>query len=472
MKSFFKNILKVSASNIVSLLSGVVTGFLLPKMMGLEGYANYKIYTLYLTYIALTSLGLGDGLYLQYAGIDRDKLDKNQIKYYLRKYYFQLLLIFFIAVSVSLFVVPDENRFVCIALSLTILSSQIIAVHQNLSVITSRFNEYSTRLIIKAVITTLFVAILFGEFLIKKTEISYQIYIVGIVLVDFILAIWYIFTYNDFNFGRIDSEKLHGIKYTSLLCLGFPLLISNMAGSIFLNFDRQFVSVLFAKTDYAIYAFAYNLLTLITTMTSAVSIVLFPALRKIKGIDIKNELLKYSKTFNIIVALCLSVYFVLCWIVGAFLPKYIKSIEVLRVVLPGLIFSSSVTVVLNNFYKLENKIKIYFLGTLSALIVAIGFNFLAYHIWKSYISISWISLLALVYWYFVSYLYFVKKYHVPVLKNFIYLVTVCVAFYLITGFVTNIALGMIIYLMAYGCITILFNKNIFDEVKNVLIKRD
>ena len=70
MGKFLKNIMKVSMSNIMSLLSGILVGFIVPKMMGMEGYANYKIYTLYLTYIALLSLGLGDGIYLKFSGVN------------------------------------------------------------------------------------------------------------------------------------------------------------------------------------------------------------------------------------------------------------------------------------------------------------------------------------------------------------------------------------------------------------------
>lgn len=40
MYKFMRNIFKVLFSNIISLLSGVLVGFLVPKMMGLVGYAN------------------------------------------------------------------------------------------------------------------------------------------------------------------------------------------------------------------------------------------------------------------------------------------------------------------------------------------------------------------------------------------------------------------------------------------------
>lgn len=466
MYKFMKNIFKVLFSNIISLLSGVLVGFLVPKMMGLVGYANYKTYTLYLTYIALLSLGLGDGLYLRFSGIDKEELDINQIKYYLHKYYIQLILIFIPVFVISIIAVPSEQKFICVALSVTILSSQITAVHQNLSVITSRFNEYSTRVIVKASLTSIFVIILYLIYKMQGREITYQVYIIGVMIIDFLLAFWYLYTYKEFNFGKVDRNYVTGESYLHLLQLGFPLLVSNMAGSIFLNFDRQFVSILFEKEDYAIYAFAYNMLTLITTMTSAVSLVLFPALRKIKNLDVKIGLNKYIKYFNMIVALCLIVFFPLCWIVNIFLPKYRSSLEVFRIVLPGLIFSSSVSVILNNFYKYENKVQRYFIGTASAIVFSIILNFAAYYIWGTYLSISWVSMIALIYWYVISYLYFIKKYKVPFAVNFLYIISISVAFYIITKMIRNWIEAGIVYLIVYIIITMLFNHNIIIEMKN------
>lgn len=254
MKKFLINILKVSFSNVLSLLSGVLVGFAVPKMLGLVGYANFKIYTLYLTYIALLSLGLGDGLYLRFSGMDRDELDINQIRYYLHKYYKQLFIFAFAALVLTILFAPNDYKFIFIALSLTIISSQIIAVHQNISIITSRFNEYSIRVIAKAILTILLVSILIIQYKHFGEEIYYQEYIIGVVIIDYILAVWYIYTYREFSFGITNYSATQNNRYSDLLLLGFPLLVSNMAGSIFLNLDRQFVSILFIKEDYAIYA--------------------------------------------------------------------------------------------------------------------------------------------------------------------------------------------------------------------------
>lgn len=467
MYGFLKNILKVSLSNIVSLFSGVLVGFIVPKMMGLEGYADYKIYTLYLTYLAFFSLGIGDGIYLTFSGMDKSSLDKNLIHYYLKKYYFQIGIFSVIALILSSCMVQSEYRFILIALALTIFSSQLVGLYQNISLLTASFNEYSIRVIIKAVLTSLFVIFLYVISIITKVEISYRLYVGGIVAIDYILAIWYALTYKEYIVGKFENPHKIEPAYRTLSFIGFPLLLSNMAGTIFLNLDRQFVSVLFQRTDYAVYAFAYNMLTLVTTMTSAVSLVLFPSLKKQRDLSIAESLEAYLGPFNIVVAIFLLVYYPLSWFIPFFLPKYVESLEVFRVVLPGLVISTSVSVILINYYKLDNQVKRYFIITIIAMAFSAVANWFAYNCFHTYISISWASIVSLLVWYLLAIYYFVKKYKIKIVKNTLYMILVCTGFYVITQLMGSSILSSVIFIVFYMGLSFL----LYGKVLQFFLKR-
>ena len=470
MKKTLFNILKAFGSNIASLISGILVGFVVPKMMGIEDYANYKIYTLYVIYLALFSLGLGDGLYLKFSGIDKDQLNQDAISYYLHRYYLQLFVFFVPAFLFSLFFADGEYKFIFCSLCLTLITSQITSVHQNLSVLTSRFNEYSFRVIIKSILTILFVLILFLIYKFFNYTIGFRIYIVGVVLIEFLLAIWYIFSYKSFNFHKSNFKPCKDDRYISLLLLGFPLLVSNMAGSIFLNLDRQFVSLLFSKNDYAVYAFTYNMLTLITTMTSAISLVLFPSLKQKKDLDVKSTMDYYGELFALFIAASLMVYFPLYIFVPYFLPKYALSLEIFRVILPGIMLSSFVSVVFINFYKYDKKVINYFIRTLISIVVSAFLNYFAYLIFKDYIFISCASIIALIFWYVLTESYFIKKYKTTWKKRSAFLLLVMVSFYLITYFVNNVYIGFLSYVLVYVSLVLLFYretlKRFFAQLRN------
>ena len=465
MGKFIKNIFKMSASNILVLISGVLVGFLIPKFMGLEDYALYKTYTLYVGYLTLLTLGVGDGLNLRFAGCEKANLDKPLIAYYLHRYYLQLGILFSVAIALALLILPGDYKFIGIALSVTLVSGNIVSLHQNLSLITSRFNEYSIRTVIKAVCTSIFVIVLFLLNILSNTEINYRLYIIGTILIEVVLATWYVWSYRDISFikeKRVSNYEKY--PYLKLIGLGFPLLLSNMAGTVFLSLDRQFVSVLFPKTDYAVYAFAYNMLSLITVMTSAVSLVLFPSMKKIKGIDVKSSLEKFSTIFIIVVSFCLLVYFPLCLFVNGFLNKYISSLEIFRIVLPGILLSSSISVILINFYKLENQVKRYFSLTVISIGISAILNFVAYKMTKSYLAISWASILSLVIWYTLTIGYFVKKYHIRFGKFSAYALVIMISFYL----VTSTKISTVIQGMAYFLFYLIFTFFLYGKEIRVL----
>ena len=88
-----KNIILVALSNILTLISGVLVGFVLPKIMSKADYGYYKTFTLYFSYIGLFPLGFIDGIYLIYAGLNYKDLNKNKFRLYTRfLFWFQFVL--------------------------------------------------------------------------------------------------------------------------------------------------------------------------------------------------------------------------------------------------------------------------------------------------------------------------------------------------------------------------------------------
>ena len=78
------DILRVVVSNLLSLISGVLVAFLLPKIIGLSDYGYYKTFTLYATYVGLFHFGIEDGIYLIYGGKDYEELNKIDFRFYTR----------------------------------------------------------------------------------------------------------------------------------------------------------------------------------------------------------------------------------------------------------------------------------------------------------------------------------------------------------------------------------------------------
>ena len=77
--NFFKNVARVMFGNAALLLSQVLTGFILPKLMSVESFGNYRIFMLYGAYVGLLHFGFVDGILFKYGGKNIDDL-KCQFK--------------------------------------------------------------------------------------------------------------------------------------------------------------------------------------------------------------------------------------------------------------------------------------------------------------------------------------------------------------------------------------------------------
>ena len=79
-KSIWKNLAKVFFSQGLSVFSGVMVGFIIPKILGVEEYGFYRTYTMYFTYTSLLHFGFVDGILLKYSGQDYDNLNKYKLR--------------------------------------------------------------------------------------------------------------------------------------------------------------------------------------------------------------------------------------------------------------------------------------------------------------------------------------------------------------------------------------------------------
>lgn len=460
------SIVKVTLSNIIKLGAGILVGFLLPKIIGIDDYGYYKTFTLYATYVGLFQIGIEDGIYLKYGGKNYEDLDKNLFCYYSKFLLIMQLVIAITFICGGLLITQSETKFIFVCLGVYLFAYNITGYYQFISQITSRFNELSFRNIVQSIFTSMSILVLFLISHFNGNIFTYKEYTIIFVLIQFVLAIWYMYTYRDITFhvSKIDNSRK---EIFQLIKIGFPLMIANLCLLLILNIDRQFVNILFDNQTYAVYAFAYNMLTLISTATTAIATVLYPTLKKTSIENLNNKFYGINSVVLSFVFLCLLVYYPLAMFVSWFLPKYENSLIIFRIILPGLAISSSISIVFHNYYKVIGKNNIFFLISLIILLFSFVANLIGYIIFKNTISISIASVIVLFFWYILSELYFIIKYKVKWIKNFIYLVISIIAFYFIT-IINNPFIGFGIHVLIYIIITSLFYlKDIYNYKKGM-----
>lgn len=464
-----KSIIEVTISNITTILAGIVVGMLLPKIISVADYGWYKTFTLYTTYVGFFSLGLIDGIVLKHGGDDFEHLDKPLFRSYFR-WYLLIHLFFSALLVVAAIVIHDPNySFICVMLALYLMAANFSGYFQQISQITRRFREYSTRKIIYSGLRILNVAILFVLPRIS-IEPNYKIFLVIYMISEYGLTIWYTWTYRSIIKGEALSLSSTRESIFSLSKIGFPLLFANLCSTLILSLDRQFVRVLFETEVYAKYSFAYNMLALVTVAMSAISTVLYPTLKRTTKETLKETYGSLVAIISLLVFAAIAVYFPLCIFVEWFLPKYTESLPIFRIVFPGLALSSSITVIMHNYYKTLGINIIYFRKSIIVLVISGIANAFAYFLFGTTYAISIASIVTMLFWYLYIEQYFVKEFKYNGKKNFLYLVVLMLVFYLVTC-IPNYYIGFAIYIIVYTALTWVFYKHIITGDLRKIIKK-
>lgn len=462
-KKTVNHIFEVALSNVVSIISGVLIGLLLPKVISLDDYGLYKTFTLYLTYVGFFSLGIIDGIVLEYGGHDLESLNKKLFRAYWKWYEVIHVSFCIILLLVSVLCIKGEYKFIFCMISINMIANNFTGYYQQLSQITQRFNEYSLRKVIQSVSNILIVVVLYILSHNGKT-VTYRPYVLLSVALNVILAIWYIFTYRELVLGERLRLKETAPQIVHLMNIGFPLLFANLCSTLILTIDRQFVNFLFDNTTYAVYAFAYNLLSLVTVATSAIAVVIYPILKRSNEDKLKEYYPLLNEVILLFIFLALAGYFPLTAFIDVYLPKYSDSLPIFRIIFPGIAVSTSITVIMHNYYKTIGKNLVYFKKSIIVLVISALANALAYMTFQSTYAISIASIITMIIWYVFVEQFFVKLYKVNRKRNLLYLLLMMVIFYLVTS-VENWILGLGVYIVCYIAIAVIF----YGKTKNQII---
>lgn len=464
MRKSFKDILMVTISNFTTILAGVITGFIIPKILNIEDYGLYKTFTLYSSYIGLLSLGIVDGIVLKYGNKDLEELELEKMRS-IFSIYFSINVIFTLMIFFVCLTTLKNNKVIFLFIALNIICTNITGYFQQISQITRNFKEYSFRNILKSFLNILIVLILFVMFKFNYT-INYKMYVLMLLISNYFLTIWYMFTYKELIFGK--RNTINSIKNDMKLLIknGFPLLIANLCSTLLLTLDRQFVNVLFENEIYAIYAFAYNLLSLVTVAVSAISTVLFPSLKRAEKSKIMNEYKDYVSLIALLIFLCISIYFPLSIFIRWYLPNYILSLGIFRTIFPGLVISSAISIIIQNYYKVLNISREFFKKSVFALIISFALNVIFYKIFKTPLSISVASIFSMIIWYISCDITLSKIIYVNNINNLIYMLIGIVIFYLCSN-LNNWLLGFGLYILLIVILSFVFAKT---AIKNFINK--
>ena len=361
-------------AQIISLAVSFIMNLVLTKFISEYQYALWQTYLLYVGYVGILHFGLLDGIVLRYSQYDYEELDKVRIRSQ-----FKCLLVMtntfctIAIICVSLFC-QNEMRTVFIMTAIGIITRTIFTYTSYSFQITNRIKYYAEMII--------------------GYRIFYGIGVIAMLLLGF--HSFYFFCAVDLGsdvFGVLFSlhnnkglyfGKSLKIKETleeakKNISAGILLMISNWSSFLLTGSARMIIQWHWDKLTFGKVSFAFSITNLFLTFVTAISVVLFPSLKRTNKENLPGLYKKIRAVMNPVLIIILIFYYPGCWILKQWLPEYNNSLLYLGILLPIIIFSSKISLLTNNYLKALRKEKTMLIINLISVGAAICmFTFSAY----------------------------------------------------------------------------------------------
>ena len=158
---------------------------------------------------------------------------------------------------------------------------------------------------------------------------------------------------------------------------------------------------------------------------------------------LEKHYIEFSSLLLMLLFFCIIGFFPIAYIVETFLQDYMDSIIIFKIIIPAISFSSSISILMHNYFKVFGKHKQYFFICLCILILSFCANFIAYKISYHTYPISIASVICLFIWYVVCDRYLLNKMKLKNMKNMIYILIMIAVFYLIVFLIPNILVQLV-----------------------------
>ena len=352
MNKLVKNFSYAFTAQGVSYHISIVTGLIVPKLLGVDEYAYWQLFVFYGGYANFCMLGVHDGMYLRLGGKEYNNLDFGK-----EGKEFKLLMLFEILLGIlliffAIFYVHDVNRkFIFINLSFYIILTN---ASQYLGELFQAVNETSTfskaTMLNKIVYAFVILILLFNK------HYNYMPYIVWMNLCALITVIYYITKGKElFVFDKNNklNEIMQSIKTDA--SAGWKIMVGGYAALLIVGVGRGVIDYKWGITTFGKLSMAISLINLIMQFINQIAIVLFPALRTVDEKKQRDIYKFMRKILFFILPISYLLFYPVSWFIKMWLPQYLDSIGYLSILLPICVFDAKTNMLSLTYLKVLRK---------------------------------------------------------------------------------------------------------------------
>lgn len=460
-KKFITNVVFAVAAQVISLSISFITILIVPKFIEPLQYSYWQAYVLYVGYVGILNFGLLDGLLLRYAKYDYDELDKGRLRSQL---YIMLTLTSMAAIVACFifgFVMSGAYRIVAILVAVGAVTKNIVTYSAYMFQVANRISKYAFTTILQRGIYGVIVVVLLC------CRVNDFVWFCVADLCGDAVAIIYGMIYNrGLFFGVPINPKPAFGELKINVSAGAILLLASLSSMFIAGSAKMIIQWRWGELLFGQVSFAFSLSNIALTFVQAVSTVLFPSLKRIDEQKLPEMYKSIRNAISPLLVVAMIFYFIGCWILKMWLPKYSDSLVYLGILLPLIIYSSKVNLLTNNYLKVYRKEKTMLIVNVASIVLGLIAFALCAYVFNNLMALLICIIVVIMLNSIVSEICVMRIIKVKIIKEYIYETLMTVAFILCASLL-ELWIGLAVYSAACVIYLLLNYKTIAAMLKNI-----
>lgn len=393
----FRNFKYVFGSQIIVLISGLIKTLVIPVFLGLSDFGYWQIYVFYTVYIGIFTLGYGDGLYLKYGGYEFSNLPLSKIRTS-NIPYVALLALGSIGLAFYAVFNPDPYRkIVFLAIGANVV---ILGITSIISLTLQATNLLKGYAVINSADKVFFSFALLALF---NKDFRTLEYLIAIDLTaKLIVLVLLLQRYHQLYIGHLEPLRVGVSEFFSSISGGGALLLANLTGMLVLGVGRIVIEYFGDIDSYAYYAFAVSLSNIVLISITALSVVIYPSLKRHHLNDYLNYFNKTTKTYFVFILVMLCGYFPAVAFIELVAHQYAPVLQFLNIIFLVTVLQGKMQLVNNTFYKALRLERAMLVANATSLLIATLLSFAGFLLFHSILVVAYVAFATMLFRVYVS----------------------------------------------------------------------
>lgn len=335
MRLFMKNVIFAVGANMTRIITTLILTLLLPKILSVESYSYWQLYHFYTTYLVYSTLGWTEGLYMKYGGTDYQRLNKKLISSQVWGIAVHEMAFTCVVILICRFLMQnDAMKFglmvgAVIYMIIHVFLSQIQTVLQASNRISDYARVYSFERILFLGISV--ICILIGQ-------IGFWVFILAEIISNAVLTVYALYLCKKVVFVKPVGFNEGFQEERSLIRIGSSISLASFLGQLIIGIVRFGVEQRYGTVAFGKLSLSFSMANMAVTCITAVSIVIFPALKRLDKEKADRLYLPIRRLMTFPLFGILLFYTPVKYILTLWLPEYADSLRYLAVLLPFCIY--------------------------------------------------------------------------------------------------------------------------------------